>query len=521
METLNTTKARTMTATSPLHDTLAQVFVKARAAMIPHERKAADARLVAWFDGIENTITAMTGPLLAPMLEHPDVPDEVKNLIRAGAAPEQANELSVILVIVSALIFPLVQGFLAPAARAAENAGWSIPGNDVMPLSPAEIATAILKGVLPPDLDAHEEAAKWGLSPDRMDLLANIAGQAIGIEQAILLWRRGDIDDAELARVVHYSNVRSDFLPDIEKLRYLPVSAAEGVAGYLKGHLTEPDAQVVLAHAGIDPVNLNWLRDTAGRPPGVMEMLTLLNRGEALDSDVAAAVAQSDINSDWLPFIEKLRVHYPPLFQVLRAVTAGHMTDERATTILTYEGYTPEDVASLVQAAHTSTSGTAKDVSAAQTVRMYEANFIDRATAQAKLEKLKYDAGTATLLLDFADDSREEKLKAAALARVHSRYVAYKIDDNEAVNAMNADGIPSAAAALALQYWRLERGINTHSLTPAAIVGAYRRGQISPLETKTRLLAAGVVASDLAIVVADGWPPTKPDPTAVAAVLNA
>lgn len=510
-----------MTPPSPLHDTLAQVFVKARAAMIPHERKAADARLVAWFDGIENTITALTGPLLQPMLDNPDVPDEVKAIIRTGTAPEQANELSVILIIASALIFPLVQGFLAPAARAAENAGWSIPGNDVMPISPAEIATAILKGVYKLGTSPHDEAAKWGLSPDRMDLLCNIAGEAIGIEQAILLWRRGDIDDAELARVVHYSNVRSDFLPDIMKLKYLPVSAAEGVAGYLKGHLTEPDAQNILSHAGIDPTNLNWLRDTAGRPPGVMEMLTLLNRGEALVSDVEQAVAQSDINSDWFPFIEKLRVHYPPLFQTLRAVTSGHMTDARAETILSYEGYTPEDITALVAAAHSTASGTAKDLSAAQTVRMYEANFIDRPTAEQKLAKLKYDLGTATLMLDFADDSRREKLAAAAMARVHSRYVAYKIDDTEATNALSADGIPPNAITLAMQFWRLERGVNTHSLTPAAIVGAYRRQDIGPAETKQRLLAAGVVPADLGIVVADGFPPTKPNPAAVAAVVNA
>jgi hypothetical protein len=516
-----TQKARPVNANpSPLHDTIARAFVSARAAMMPHERKASDARLVEWFDGIENTLTAISGPLIQPMLDHPDVPAEVKALVAPGANPQQANELSVILLIVSALIFPLVQGFLEPAAEAARQAGWSIPGNDIVPLSPAELALAVLKNTIEPGLLAHDLTVQ-GITAKRFATLTANVGNPPGIAELLLLYRRDNLGDVLLEKGVRESRLRDEWLPWIKLLRYAPPTAGEVIAGRIKGHLTDTEYTQKLSVAGIDPAEKDWLLATAGRPLGLMEMLTLQNRGHATAQDIADTVHQSDINDHWLQFADLLRVHYPPLFQVLRAVTAGHMTPDRAKVILGYEGYEAQDIDALVNSAQGGTASKAKELTESQTVRMYGARYITNADATARLTKLGYSATDIADLLGYADAARHEQYLNAVVARVHTRYVAYKMSAADAQTTLLADGIPAAAITDYLHLWNLERGANTHTLTPAAIVGAYRRQQITPLETKQRLTDAGVVASDLAIVVADGFPPTKPNPTAVAAVVNA
>jgi hypothetical protein len=509
-------------AGSALHDTIARAFVKARAAVMPHEHAAADARLVSWFDGIEDTITALTGPLLGPFLDHPDVPPEVKALLTPGAAPEQANELSVILLIVGALVFPLIQGFLTPAALNAQQTAWQLPNNQVMPLSAPEVALGVLKNTLDAEkIDPYAEARRTGYDTHRLNVMTANTGDPPGIAELLQAYRRQIIDVARLEHGVRQSRLRDEWFDVIQALRYAPPPAGEVVAGRVKEHLTDADYRTKLAEAGTDPANAEWLRLTAGRPYGIEQALHLWNRGVIDAARVREVVAQSDVNTDFLPDIEQLRWYVPPVRSVMAMLRSGAITDAQATTLFTENGVRPEDIAGYLAEAHHTKATAAKELSQAQTLRMYGARFIDRPTASARLERLGYDPATVGLLLDFADEAQHERFVNAVVTRIHARFVAYKLTEPEAAAALTADGIPVAAQADLLKVWKIERDANLHVLSPASITAAYRRKQIDAAETKRRLLAVGVQDSDLAIVVADAFAPTKPNPAAVQAVVNA
>jgi len=507
---------------SALHETIAQAFVKARAAVMPHEHAAGDARLVRWFDGIEDTLTALSGPLLAQFIDHPDVPDEVKALVRPGAAPEQATELSVIMLIVGALLYPVVSGLMTAEATRAQQLSWQQPHGMIAQLSPPEVALGMLKNTLQAEgVDPVAEAALSGVDSHRLNVLAANTGDPPGIAELLQAYRRGYIDVTRLEHGVRQSRLRDEWFDVIQKLRYAPPPAGEVVAGRLKAHLSETDYQAKLAEAGTDPANADWLLATAGRPYGTEQALHLLNRGVIDEARVRQVIAQSDVNPEYADDILQLRHYFPPPRSIVPMLRAGAITETQARELLGFYGVgEPWATAFITEATHTKATA-AKELSQAQTVRMYGARFIDRPTATARLQRLGYDDTTVGMLLDFADEAQHERYVNAVVTRIHARYVAYKLTAVEAATALTADGVPVAAQADLLKVWEIEREANLHVLTPATITAAYRRQQIGPAETKARLLAVGVQHSDLAIVVADAFPPTKPNPAAVDAVVNA
>jgi hypothetical protein len=383
-------------------------------------------------------------------------------------------------------------------------------------LSPAELALAVIKNTYP-RAQAFAEAADNGVNASRFQVLIDNTGNPPGIAELLLLYRRGQISEATLAHGVRQSHIRDEWLDEVKALRFAPPPAGEVVAGRLKAHLSDADYRDKLGEAGIDPANASWMLATAGRPYGIEQALHLLNRGIISEARVREVVAQSDVNPNFTDDILHLRRYLPPVRSIMAMLRAGAIDDTEATRLFTENGMEAGDIPAYLREAHHGRTAQVRDLTSAQVVRMYGAKFMARAAAVAKLESLGYDATTANTLLDFADEAQTERYTNAVITRIHSRYVAHKLTDSEATNALNADHVPAAAQGELLRLWRIERDANIHVLSPAQVVAAYRRTQIGPAETKRRLLAVGVQQSDLAIVVADAFPPTEFKPASKAA----
>lgn len=445
-------------------------------------------------------------PFLAEHLDNPNLPDSVRDLLGAIVGPEHFTESLLIGIAVGAVIAPVLGAITAPTGQDIANEVWS--HNPVVPLTPDLLAAAVIKGVLS-EAQAAGIALHSGINSTAFHTMTMTAGQSIGTAEALLLLRRKQIDRTEFERIIRYSNVRNDFIDDILKLTYAPPPAGEVISGSLKGHLPPAEAQQKLGEAGIDPANFQWMHDTAGRPPGIEQMLHLWNRRKVVESDIDAAVRQSDINDHYLAAVKELRWYVPPVRSIMPMLRSGAIDDARATELFTEQGVRPEDIPGYLKEAHHTKGGTAKELTGSQVVRMYSDRFMDRGTASSRLALAGYPADEITLLLDFADHARTEKLTNALIAKVGTLYVAHKLTKSEASTALNADAVPAAQQADLFHVWDLERTAAVHKPTTAQVVGAYRRTEITAADCKARLLALGVQPGDLGIIVADGWPPTK------------
>lgn len=469
---------------------------------------------------LEADLAPLIGPVVAQVLENPGASDELKALLAEATEPGHQFGSLVIGFAIGATIGPVLGAALAPEIEAISKVAWA--NNPSRPVSADVAATGVLKGVFD---EAHGAglAALSGFNAQQFDHLVQASGQSIGIAEALLLYRRQQIDLAHLEEIIRYSNVNPRFYADVPKLQYGPPPAGEVVAGLLKGHLTAADAAVKLGHAGINPVELEWMRATAGRPPSPAEMVRLWHRGAATETDVEAAVRQSDINDDFMPFVKELGHWYPPPRSIMAMLRDGSITDAQGRQLFTFAGVPPFVQDYMLAEAHHSKGAQVKELTSAQVVRMYSARLYDRATANAKLLALRYTQDDATLLLDFADEERHERMLSATITKIGTLYVAHKIHRTDAAAALNTAGVPVAAQHDLFTLWDIQRGANVAVPSPSMVIQAYRRQDLTPLQCKNRLLAAGVQPEDLAIFIVDGWPPKEADigRAAAAAVIAA
>lgn len=505
--------------TPPLVDAIADRLTAAHAQNVGVTHESLHSLLDTVLEAHEADLAAITAPILAQHVGELDLPEPVRKLFDVLLDPSHQTQFFTALFAVRAIIDQFVFAAIAPLVQDVTNQAWPKLGPNV-PLSPAQLALAVVKGKRDA-ASATRDAAMSGTDANHFGTMVDITGEPIGIQEGLLLYRRGQIDDARLEELVRESRLRVEWLPEVKELRFAPPPAGEVIAGALKQHLDDATARRKLAEAGIQPDNYDWMKATAGRPYGTEQALHLLNRGEIGEARVRQVIAQSDINSEFADDILQLRWYIPPVRSIMPMLRAGAITDDRARQLLAENGVRAEDIPLYIAEGHHTKTEAIKDLSQAQTLRMYGANFITRADAHDRLDALGYDVDTIKLLLDFADEARHERYVNAIVSRVHARYVGYKLTANEVHTALNADGVPPAAITDLLRLWDIERDANYHALTPAAIVGAYRRGEIGPAETKARLIAVGVQEADLHIVVADGYAPTKPNPAAVLAVVEA
>lgn len=232
------------------------------------------------------------------------------------------------------------------------------------------------------DATLHARGAEAGWTPDDADLFYKMAGLPPGITVGLELLRRGKIDEARFAQYVAEGHTKTKYTDDLLELRYTPLSAAVAAEALIRERVDQQTAVRIAAENGIDEENFLLWSNMLGRPPGIMEALTLINRGVHGPPDGAEAqaffrevVARSDVRTEYADDLYHLRVHYPTLFQIQRAVTNGIATETLAADTLRHEGYPEEWVQAIVKSAPGGAAAKKKNLSAAIVDTLYEAGI--------------------------------------------------------------------------------------------------------------------------------------------------
>lgn len=439
-------------------------------------------------------------------MAHPDFPDVLRPLLTEIAGPTNLTSSLTVGIAVGAIISPALGAAFAPFISELADQVWTkFP---TMELSPDLAAAGVLKGVLS-ESEGAREAITSGVNAQRFGTMVEIAGQAIGLQDALLLWRRGQITDDHLTEIIRYSNLNPKFYDDVRKLRYAPPSTAAVLGGLVEGHLSEGEAREKFQEAGGNPENFDWQHETTGRPPGAEMLLNLLNRGFVTEDFARAAIRESDIKNKYIDAIIESRVYLPPPRSIVPMLRHGAISEARARELLTDHGLRSEDVEAFIAEANYSATTAGKELTQSQVVRMYGEQFIDRGTAQARLAALRLPADEITLLLDFTDDQRRERYLNAALTRVRTLYVGHKIGKPLATSTMQQLGLPGNAITDVFSIWDIERETSAPNLTVAQWQGAFRRGLVSHAEFDAAMTRFGYTLDEAEILAGLAFPPPK------------
>ena len=104
-------------------------------------------------------------------------------------------------------------------------------------------------------------------------------------------------------------------------------------------------------------------------------------------------------------------------------------------------------------------------------------------------------------MLAVVELSKALKAQAAAVNRVHSLYVAYKMSAASATGTLAELGVPADQQNYILQMWRYEREANVKHLTASQIANAVHYDLMTAADGQKELEALGYSAADAIVLI--------------------
>ena len=238
---------------------------------------------------------------------------------------------------------------LLPALEKLRQESWSLYP-DRLP-----DALTLAEGVAQGQVDAataQEWATKNGIGHEAFAALVNIANTGPGIAQGYRLWWRGLIDEAAFRTVARRASLEDVWTDALVKAKDVLLEPAEIAKAVHRGIMADDGLLVTApptapgkvpavppsdlptvaeaAGSGLTKERLRVLVGNAGLPPGIVQMLQLLNRGEITEDDFLRGVGESNLRNEWGPAILNLRRRLLTPHEYEEAALRGIITNAEA-----------------------------------------------------------------------------------------------------------------------------------------------------------------------------------------------
>ena len=383
----------------------------------------------------------------------------------------------------------------------------SLRRKQVQRLTPAEVAAAIVKNT-DHQLDWEEEAAENGVPPDRLAVIVDATGNPPGPETLLDMLNRGFIDVAEVKRGMRQGYLKDEWSEAYTALRYRLLPPEQVVQALVQGHVEDATARDLWANAGMLPGLFDIAYETAGNPPGIVEMLHLWNRGVVTEAQVDQAIKESRVKDKYIAPLKALAVYLPPPRTITTLLSHGAIDQATAKRLFQDAGLSPTLADAYVQSALHTKTASHKELSVSEVRTLYADGVLDRATALHDLSLVGYAETEANLLLDLATAQQKRKLRDASVTRVRTVFLQRKIDRATAEGDLAKLGLDSEAIANNLTMWEVLQTTPTRTLSVGELNSAYKKGLITHDDFVARATGLGYSPDDAEILAEIDVPPT-------------
>ncbi len=453
----------------------------------------------------EPTLVSAMRPLLEQLAASPAVHEAIGNVAGDMASMRGQIQGMMLSFTIPFLLGEGLSPILAPFAQALENEAWThLVGSGqseiAVPLSPAQLADMVVRGILPQS-EAETIAAMSGTTATDLDLMVQDTGEPPAVQELLFAYRRGIIDQGRLEHGIRQGRTKNEWIDVVEALRYQPMTPATAVAAAVQGHLTDGEARRIWAEGGFDPADYDAAYQTAGRPPGPAQLLDLLNRGIIGEPEFIAAVRESDIKDKYIPLLLELRKYLPPPRTVTTLLKEGAITQAQALRLLADYGVQPADAAGYLKGAASQKVTKQKALAVTTIEALYHDRLVTRPQAEAMIVSLGYTQPDANFILTVQDLKREQAYAERAIGAVHTQYVGHKLSEVEARAVLQELGVDAAGIGHLITLWTHEQLAHVRVLTPAQWVAAVKLNLATDLEALAALKALGYSDRDARLTI--------------------
>jgi len=407
----------------------------------------------------------------------------------------------------------------------------ALKDNPDVPLSPAVLADMAIRNLVigegnpTPDSGLIAEAMLSGVDPVRFAAMTADTGESYGIDQALSLWHRGSylvapavnpdttlgqppyiigealgdtygIPETELDKVIYYSRVRDQFIPDLKKLSWSTMTPADAIDSLVKGRTSPELARALFEAGGGMPEQFDLLYQASGDSIGVVKAVELHAHKQITAQQLADVIHQSRINPRFYDVALKENIKWLAPYQVERAVAAGVVDAPSAMQWMIEDGYPEDQAAAFVATGMAGNTHTHKAETEGMILADFEAQIITEAQATEALANMGYDANSIPFILSTYVARRVITMRNAAITRTRLAYIEYLITEDQARVDMVALGVPEAAIGQFLTAWGIEQQTNVKRLSMAQVGKLVEDSVIDANNAVTRWVQMGYLPEE-------------------------
>ena len=375
-------------------------------------------------------------------------------------------------------------------------------------LSPDRLAQLVTFGVLDEN-EAARIAEQSGMMRDDFHRLVLGNGEPPGVQDLLLAWRRGVINESDVERGITQGPLRNEWIPVVKSLQWQPLSVGEAADAVNQGHLTLDEGRKIALENGFKPDLFDIVIKNAGIPPGPQTALDWLNRGLITEQQALSMLYESRIKNEWVPTYLQSRQHLMPASEVRMLLARGAITSDVAMTKLAKLGISEEDAAYYVDGATRERTAAHRELTVTEVLELNQSGALSDVDSATMLTAFGFSESDTQWILLIPQLRRMKALQAAAINRIGRSYLIGIIDVNDASAAMDRLAIPAEQRDLTISLWDEQRLTPTRSLTPAEIGTAVSRGLLTEDEGVTRLVGYGFSEIDARIRLELSQPRSK------------
>lgn len=430
------------------------------------------------------------------------------------------------------------------------------------------LADGVAQGQVDPG-KAAEWATEHGYGSEAFAALVNIANTGPALGYAFSAWRRGELTDAEFNTALRRTGLEPEWDTAMRALKEerldLGAIATAIHRGIMRGQgliIQEPptgagnvpqipqssiDPVHEAAAHGVDAERLRVLVANTGLPPGLMEMLRLLNMGKVTTDDVKRAVAESNLRNEYMDVAIELRRQLLTPTEYIDAHLRGWISEPEMLAGAALHGMTREDALQLFKThgrpiperqvlTGEARGGTYDGDTSGIPVPFLKAlqqgslrpewynlayhnrytypsafvlrglassGAIDHATTEKTLLEIGWEPGFASKVADAwhgggtaTTDKHVTKAETSLFTATHSSYVAMESDQAAARTALDVLNVAADVQAQLFTLWDAERHLIRAQLTPAQVKKAVGAGLFTEAQAIAALLDRGYSQAD-------------------------
>lgn len=374
-------------------------------------------------------------------------------------------------------------------------------GLENIPVSVADAALAVLRGNIT-QAEGEAIATENGYTSASFAILIGNTGEPPGLMQLLEAYRRGFIDKATLERGILQSRYRNEWIPMLEKLRYVPMTTSDAARAVVQNQMDLATGKNIADQNGLDPGAFDILVSTEGNPLSRTEMSELFDRGLASRAQFDQAMRESRLKNKYNDLAFALHTRLLPEGTINRAVRFGEMTHDEAVGHVMQLGYSQQDAATVVATGSGERLYSFKERVVSSIITLYQDGIIAGTDARSLIGSLGYADAEITYILQSAEFHRESHVINTVVNAIKSKFLQHHITSAQASGLLDNIGIPATNRDYLLKLWEVEQSAFVRVLTPAQIVKAVNNDLITPEQGMQRLVALGYVEDDAALLIA-------------------